>query len=82
MVGRGCHICNNTGYKGRTAIHEIVPVDKRLQRMIAEGNTLSTIYEYARKELGMNTLRERAKLLVLEGITSMEEFMKIGETVD
>lgn len=82
VLGRGCHICNNTGYKGRTAIHEIVPVDKRMQRLIAEGVPMTQIYEYARKELGMKTLRERAKLLVLDGITSMEEFMKIGETVD
>jgi type IV pilus assembly protein PilB len=80
--GRGCHLCNNTGYKGRTAIHEIVPVDKKMQRMIAEGSALPPIYDYARKELGMKTLRDRAKLLILDGVTSMEEFMKIGETVD
>ncbi|MDR1088187.1 MAG: Flp pilus assembly complex ATPase component TadA [Coriobacteriales bacterium] len=82
VVGRGCHICNNTGYKGRTAIHEIVPVDKRMQRLVAEGTPMSQIYDYARNELHMSTLRDRAKLLVLDGITSMEEFMKIGETVD
>ena len=80
--GKGCHLCNNTGYKGRIAVHEIVPVDKRLQRLIAEEAQMSKIYEYARKELDMKTLRDRAKILVLEGVTSMEEFMKIGETVD
>ncbi|GHT79049.1 hypothetical protein FACS1894104_3110 [Actinomycetota bacterium] len=82
VLGKGCHLCNNTGYKGRTAIHEIVPVDKKMQRLIAEGAKLSEIYDYARKELGMKTLRDRAKLLVLAGTTSMEEFMKIGDTVD
>jgi len=82
VYGKGCHICNNTGYKGRIAVHEIVPVDKRLQRMIAEEAHMSQIYEYARKELKMKTLRDRAKSLVLDGVTSMEEFMKIGETVD
>ncbi|MDR3135850.1 MAG: GspE/PulE family protein [Coriobacteriales bacterium] len=81
-IGRGCHLCNNTGYKGRTAVHEIVPIDKRFQRMIAEGKTLSELSDYARKRLGMKTLRERAQLLVLDGITTMEEFMRIGETVD
>jgi type IV pilus assembly protein PilB len=80
--GTGCHLCNNTGYKGRTAVHEIVLVDKKMQRMIAEGSTLPPLYDYARKEMGMKTLRDRAKLLVLDGVTSMEEFMKIGETVD
>lgn len=82
VIGKGCHLCNNTGYRGRTAIHEIVPVDKRMQRLIAEGKPISEITEYARKEMGMKTLRDRAKLLVLDGTTSMEEFMKIGETVD
>jgi type IV pilus assembly protein PilB len=80
--GTGCHVCNQTGYKGRTAIHEIVLVDKRMQRMIAESDSLSAIYEYARKEKGMATLRERAHDLVVSGITSMEEYLKIGETVD
>ena len=80
--GRGCHVCNNTGYKGRTAIHEIVPVTKQMQRMIAEEVSMALIYEYARKELGMTTLRDSAKQLTVQGITSMEEFLKIGETVD
>ncbi|MDR0852441.1 MAG: Flp pilus assembly complex ATPase component TadA, partial [Clostridiales Family XIII bacterium] len=80
--GEGCHVCNNTGYKGRIAIHEIVLVDKRMQRMIAEEAPMSTIYEYARREKNMATLRERARDLVQEGVTSMEEFLKIGESVD
>jgi type IV pilus assembly protein PilB len=80
--GKGCHVCNQTGYKGRIAIHEIVPIDKRMQRMIAEEATMGSLYEYARKEMGMATLRERAKMLTIEGVTSMEEFLKIGETVD
>jgi type IV pilus assembly protein PilB len=80
--GTGCHICNQTGYKGRIAIHEIVLVDKKMQRMIAEDAKISQIYEYARKEAGMMTLRERAQTLAIEGVTSMEEYLKIGETVD
>ena len=80
--GKGCHVCNQTGYKGRIAIHEIVPITKQMQRMIAEEAPMSQLYEYARKELEMATLRDRAKLLTVDGITSMEEFLKIGETVD
>jgi len=80
--GKGCHVCNQTGYKGRIAVHEIVPVTRAMQRMIAEEEPMSKLYEYARKELGMATLRDRAKTLTAEGITSMEEFLKIGETVD
>jgi type IV pilus assembly protein PilB len=80
--GTGCHVCNLTGYKGRIAIHEIVFVDKKMQRMIAESAPMSALYDYARKDLGMSTLRERAQTLVLKGVTSMEEFLKIGEVVD
>jgi type IV pilus assembly protein PilB len=80
--GKGCHVCNQTGYKGRTAVHEIVKVDKHMQRLIAESAQMSELYEYARKHMGMATLRERARDLVIQGITSMEEFMKIGETAD
>ena len=80
--GMGCHVCNNTGYKGRIAIHEIVPVDKKMQRMIAEGVPMSEIYTYARTEMGMATLTERAKALAVAGITSMEEYLKIGESID
>ncbi|MDR1713106.1 MAG: hypothetical protein LBR39_02990, partial [Coriobacteriales bacterium] len=80
--GRGCNSCNNTGYKGRTAIHEIVYVDKRMQRMIAEGAPMSELYAYARQQQGMASLRDRARSLVLAGVTSMEEFLKIGESVD
>ncbi|MDR1082795.1 MAG: GspE/PulE family protein [Coriobacteriales bacterium] len=80
--GTGCHACNQTGYKGRIAIHEIVLVDKKMQRMIAEEAPMSQLYEYARKEQKMATLRDRAKILAMNGITSMDEFLKIGETVD
>jgi type IV pilus assembly protein PilB len=80
--GEGCHVCNNTGYKGRIAIHEIVLVDKKMQRMIAEEASMTSLYEYARKEKNMATLRERARELVQQGVTSMEEFLKIGESVD
>jgi type IV pilus assembly protein PilB len=80
--GTGCHVCNQTGYKGRIAIHEVVHVDKKMQRLIAEGAPMSQLYDYARKEQNMATLRDRAKTLTIAGVTSMEEFLKIGETVD
>lgn len=80
--GRGCHVCNNTGYKGRIAIHEIVPVDKKMQRMIAEEAPMSQLYDYARTHVGMTTLTDSVKALTIEGITSMEEYLKIGEIAD
>ena len=72
----GCPRCNHTGYSGRIAIHEAVRMDRRLREMIASGNAMETIRRYAKQELGMKTLRERAAALVAEGITSMEELLK------
>jgi type IV pilus assembly protein PilB len=80
--GVGCHSCGQTGYRGRIGIHELVFVDKKMQRMIAEEAPLAQLYDHARLEQGMVTLRERAKALVMAHVTSMEEFLKIGETVD
>ena len=80
--GRGCHVCNNTGYKGRIAIHEIVPVDKKMQRMIAEEAPMAQLYDYARTHVGMTTLTDSVKALTVQGITSMEEYLKIGEAID
>ncbi|MDR2492698.1 MAG: Flp pilus assembly complex ATPase component TadA [Coriobacteriales bacterium] len=79
---RGCHVCSNTGYKGRVAIHEIVSVDRHMQRMIAEDAPYHALYEHARRAGGMATLRERAFALVASGVTTMEEFLKIGESID
>jgi type IV pilus assembly protein PilB len=43
--GRGCHVCNQTGYKGRIAIHEIVPVTRAMQRTIAEEAPMAQLYD-------------------------------------
>lgn len=72
----GCPRCNHTGYSGRVAIHEAVRIDRRLREMIASGADMETIRRYVKQELGMKTLRERAAVLVAEGITSMEELLK------
>lgn len=76
--GTGCHICNNTGYKGRIAIHEIALIDKDLKTMISNKAPMEEIKEYAIKEQGMMTLRESALDLVRRGITSTQELIKIS----
>ncbi|MDL2257991.1 Flp pilus assembly complex ATPase component TadA [Eubacteriales bacterium OttesenSCG-928-K08] len=79
--GKGCHVCNQTGYKGRTAIHEVVMVDKRMQRMISENAPLAELERYAREQ-HMGSLRDGARDLVLEGVTSIEEFIKVAASID
>ncbi len=76
--GKGCKVCNNTGYKGRISIHEMVYIDKKLKRMIANGATSDEMSDYARNTLGMKNLMENAIELVKEGVTTPEEVMKIA----
>ncbi|NLY70773.1 MAG: type II/IV secretion system protein [Clostridiales bacterium] len=72
--GEGCSYCNNTGYKGRTAIHEIMPVTPRLRRAIYDRASVDEIKAIAIEE-GMITLYEDARIRVLQGVTSYEEFL-------
>ena len=74
----GCAQCNNTGYKGRISIHEILPIDKPIREMISNGSTAEAIKEYGRKELGMLTLKESALELVEEGLTTVDELVKVA----
>ncbi|MGN0700272.1 MAG: GspE/PulE family protein [Oscillospiraceae bacterium] len=76
--GRGCRLCNNTGYKGRVSIHEIVYIDKTLKRMIAKGAESEEMQEYARNEQGMKTLYESAVDLVRQGITTPDEVLRVA----
>ncbi len=76
--GRGCRACNNTGYKGRVAIHEIVNIDKNLKRMIARSAEAEQMEEYARNEQGMKSLYESAVELVAKGVTTPDEVLRVA----
>jgi Type II secretory pathway, ATPase PulE/Tfp pilus assembly pathway, ATPase PilB len=75
---RGCHLCNYTGYSGRVAIHEILAVDAGIRRLIAGSASTEKIKDYAVGIQGMLTLRDAAARLVSEGVTTMEEFIKVS----
>lgn len=75
---RGCKRCNYTGYRGRIAIHEMVVIDSEIRRMISRNATIEEIEEYAAKAQNMKTLRQAGAKLVGEGVTTMEEFVKIS----
>ena len=76
--GRGCIQCNNTGYRGRTAIHEIIAVDANLRRMISDRASMDEVVAYARKYQNMRTLKENGLNLVKAGISTPEELLKIA----
>lgn len=74
----GCPKCNNTGYQGRVAIHEILEIDRAIRKMIVEGSSVEEIEDYCVKEQGMNTLTTSVIGLAKDGITTMEEVFKIA----
>ncbi|MEG0750821.1 MAG: ATPase, T2SS/T4P/T4SS family [Oscillospiraceae bacterium] len=80
--GEGCSFCKNTGYKGRIAIHEVLPITRELRRMIVAHNSVDVITDYAKKTLGMNDLRESALKLLRAGITTVDEMLKVCYSIE
>lgn len=74
---RGCHICNNTGYKGRVAVHEVVVIDKAMRRMISDQLDIDQIQEYVRQNQHTTTLRGGLQRLVLAGVTDTAELLRL-----
>ncbi len=77
--GAGCPSCGHTGYKGRIAVFEMMPITKEIQKLINEGATAVEIAEQMRK-MGLKTLRQEAVDRMLEGKTTIEQV--ISETTD
>lgn len=71
---KGCEFCRQTGYSGRTAIHEVLLVTPEMRELIAKGTSTTQIREAAR-QTGMKTLLEDGLHKAIEGITSVEEIM-------
>ncbi len=76
--GMGCSHCNNTGYKGRIAVHEILAMDHTIRKMIVGHEPAENITRYAIEHQGMRTLKASGLKLVKEGVTTPEELMKIS----
>ncbi len=73
----GCPRCDGTGFKGRIGVYEIMEVTQPLKTIIAKGGNAEDIKNKALEE-GMNTLRMSATKYVLEGITSVQEMMRVS----
>ena len=73
----GCPACDNTGFKGRVGVYEIMEMSQPLKSIIAKNGGAEAIKEQALKE-GMLTLRMSATEYVLEGITSVSEMIKVS----
>lgn len=73
---KGCDYCNRTGYRGRSAIYEILPMSERLSQAIAQGATYQQLKEIS-LETGMKTLYQNGLKKVEQGITSLEEVLSV-----
>lgn len=75
FYGKGCKTCNNTGYKGRTGIYELLTISDSIRELIIEHAPQSVLMKRAR-EGGMQTLRENGLEKAFMGITTIEEIMR------
>jgi type IV pilus assembly protein PilB len=74
--GKGCFECGGTGYRGRTAIHELLDLTDRIRELILERRSIAMI-KAAAKDEGMTFLRESAVERVRAGITTLKEINKV-----
>ena len=74
--GKGCINCNNTGYKGRIAVHEILEIDGGIRQMISEKAPVLDIYDYVKKEEKLCFIRDNVRQLVIDGVTTLDELIK------
>ena len=74
--GKGCQTCNFTGMKGRVAIYEVMPVSTEIRDLILRNATTNEIQDAACSQ-GMKTLRQNALQKVIDGVTTVEEVLRV-----
>lgn len=77
--GQGCKECNFTGFKGRTAIHEILVVDKSIRELMLKKASTDEIRDKVVSQ-GMKTLRLCGWMKVMEGLTTPDEILRVTQT--
>lgn len=74
--GKGCHMCRNTGYLGRTAIGELMSVNEEIRDMIYNGASFNALVQAAKKN-GMVPLKIDGLKKVIEGVSTLEEVERV-----
>ena len=77
-VGRGCDECFQSGYSGRTAIYEFMPMSEHLRTMVMEGATATQLKKKA-VELGMITLRADGIDKIRQRLTTPDEVLRVTQ---
>jgi type IV pilus assembly protein PilB len=73
--GKGCDNCNNSGYRGRMAIFEIMTMDDTMREMVMKNANTAVLRRYARQR-GMRSLRESGMMAIYEGLTTVDEVLR------
>jgi type IV pilus assembly protein PilB len=73
--GKGCSLCNNTGYKGRVGLYEVMPMKEEIKELLLSRASTSEIKKEAIR-LGMKTLRQSGIAKIKEGVTTIEEVLR------
>lgn len=76
--GKGCNACGNLGYLGRTGIYEVLVVTDKIMKLILARSSASDIEKQAVED-GMMTMKQDGYLKVLEGVTTMEEVLRVAQ---
>lgn len=76
--GKGCSECGSSGYTGRIGIFEVLPVSEKIAKLVLEHPDSNTIEQEAINE-GMITMKQDGYLKVLQGITSVEEVIRVAQ---
>lgn len=74
--GKGCPSCSNTGYKGRVALYEVMPTTEEIKEIILRGGRAPELKREAIRQ-GMKTLRMSGLTKVKEGITTLQEILRV-----
>jgi type IV pilus assembly protein PilB len=75
--GAGCEKCNNTGYKGRLGIYEILTMSDEIKASLSEKISEYEVRELAKKQ-GMTTMQQDGVLKVLDGLTTVDEIFRVA----
>ncbi len=73
--GKGCATCNNTGYKGRVGIYQVMPMFEEIRELVLAGANTAEIKRESMR-LGVKTMRQSALSKLKEGVTSFEEVLR------
>ena len=73
----GCDACQQTGYRGRMGIYELVPMSDELQDMVVAGASLNDLRHFAHRQQGHRTLLEDGLIKASHGLTTVEEVMRL-----